>query len=71
MKKYINQYSNTELTSRRLKLKMRDKIEAIEVKCSNCGRTQIIYIPKEDIPDCPDCRKKMVIKELLDEGKAF
>lgn len=47
------------------------KREALEVKCPKCGRSQIIYIPDEDIPKCPDDGTKMVIKELLDEGKVL
>ncbi|MGA1845585.1 hypothetical protein [Deferribacter abyssi] len=50
---------------------MRDRIEAIEVKCPKCGRKQIVYIPKETIPKCPDCGTQMVISELLDEGKSY
>jgi ribosomal protein S27E len=50
---------------------MKEKIEAIEVKCPKCGRKQIIYIPKEDIPKCPECKVRMVISELLDEGKSY
>ena len=46
---------------------MRDKKEAVQVKCPKCKRTQIVYIPEEDIPDCPDCRVQMNIEELLDE----
>lgn len=47
------------------------KREALEVKCPKCGRIQIIYIPDEDIPKCPDDGVRMVIKELLDEGKVL
>lgn len=50
---------------------MRDKIEAVEVKCPKCNRKQIVYIPKEPIPRCPDCGTQMVISELLDEGKSY
>ena len=35
---------------------MREKKEAVEVVCPNCKWTEIIYIPKEDIPKCPDCK---------------
>jgi len=49
----------------------KDKVEAVEVKCVKCGRTQIIYIPKEDIPKCPECKVNMIINELLDEGKSY
>ena len=50
---------------------MRDKREAVQVKCPKCKRTQIIYIPEEALPDCPDCRIQMNIEELLDEGKSY
>lgn len=43
--------------------------EAVEVRCPKCGFTQIIYIPKEEIPKCPNDGTRMVINELLDEGK--
>ena len=50
---------------------MRDKNEPIEIKCLKCGHTQIIYLPDEDMPKCPDCNVRMVISELLDEGKSY
>jgi Zn finger protein HypA/HybF involved in hydrogenase expression len=50
---------------------MRDKREPVQIKCPKCKRTQIVYIPEEDIPDCPDCRVQMNIEELLDEGKSY
>jgi ribosomal protein S27E len=50
---------------------MRDKKEPIEIKCPKCNRTEIIYLPIEDFPKCPDCKIEMVIKELLDEGKSY
>ena len=50
---------------------MKEKIEAIEVKCPKCGRTQIVYLPEEEIPKCPDCGTQMLINELLDEGKSY
>jgi hypothetical protein len=50
---------------------MREKKEAIEVFCPICKRTEIIYIPNEDIPNCPDCKIKMAIRELLTEGKSY
>lgn len=50
---------------------MRDKKEPIEVKCPKCDRTEIIYLPTEEFPKCPDCKVEMVIKELLDEGKSY
>jgi ribosomal protein S27E len=50
---------------------MKEKVEAIEVKCPKCGRTQIVYLPEEEIPKCPDCGTQMLINELLDEGKSY
>jgi ribosomal protein S27E len=48
----------------------KNKLEPVEVKCPKCGRTEIIYLPNEDIPVCEKCRIRMVISELLDEGKS-
>ena len=50
---------------------MRDKREAVQVKCPKCKLTQIIYIPEESLPDCPDCKIQMNIEELLGEGKSY
>ena len=50
---------------------MRDKAEAIQVKCPTCDHTQIIYVPKEEIPKCPKCDIQMTISELLNEGKSY
>jgi ribosomal protein S27E len=50
---------------------MREKKEPIEVVCRKCGHTEIIYLPKEEIPKCPKCDRRMVISELLDEGKSY
>lgn len=50
-------------------LKNRYKREAVEVHCPQCKRSQIIYLPEESMPDCPICKKKMIIKEILIEGK--
>ncbi len=47
------------------------KDEPVEVKCPKCNRTEIIYMPKEEIPRCPVCKVRMVISELLDEGKSY
>ncbi len=49
--------------------KDRYKREAVEVHCAKCKRSQIIYLPEEEIPQCPACKKRMVIKENLTEGK--
>ena len=45
--------------------------EPVEVVCPTCQRTEIVYIPKEQIPRCPDCRTQMVLRELLREGKSY
>ncbi len=50
-------------------LKDRYKREAVEVTCPVCKRNQIVYLPEEEMPDCPDCRVKMIIREILTEGK--
>jgi ribosomal protein L37AE/L43A len=42
-----------------------------EVVCPKCQRTEIVYIPKEQIPTCPDCKTQMVLRELLREGKSY
>ncbi len=50
----------------------RGKMEPVEVVCPVCRRTQIVYLPVEDLPLCPDCGDvRMVIQELLDEGKSY
>ena len=41
----------------------RGKKEPIQVKCPRCKLTEIIYIPDEDIPHCPECGTRMVIVE--------
>lgn len=50
---------------------MRSKKEAIEVICPKCKRTEIIYLPDEEMPKCEHCNIRMVIRELLDEGKSY
>jgi ribosomal protein S27E len=50
---------------------MRGNVEAVQVKCPTCDHTQIVYIPKEEIPMCPKCDVRMTISELLDEGKSY
>lgn len=50
---------------------MREESEPVEVKCPKCDHTQIIYLPKEEMPKCPKCNIRMVISELLDEGKSY
>ncbi len=50
---------------------VRDKAEAVQVKCPVCDQTQIIYLPKEPIPRCPIHDVEMILRELLDEGKSY
>ena len=50
---------------------MREKMQAIEVVCPKCKRTEIVYLPNEDIPKCRNCNIQMMIQELLDEGKSY
>ncbi len=49
----------------------RGEKEPIQVVCPRCRFTQIIYLPVEDLPQCPECGTGMVIEELLDEGKSY
>jgi ribosomal protein S27E len=50
---------------------MPERNEPVEVVCPKCRRTEIVYIPKEQTPNCPDCRTQMVFRELLCEGKSY
>ncbi len=45
--------------------------EAVEVACPKCHRTEIIYMPEQEIPKCPECDRRMVFRELLTEGKSY
>jgi ribosomal protein S27E len=47
----------------------RYKREAVEVMCPICKHSQIVYFPEEEMPECPKCKKKMIVKEVLTEGK--
>ena len=49
----------------------KEKREAVETVCPKCRRTEIVYLPDEDVPMCPRCRVRMVIRELLNEGKSY
>ena len=50
---------------------MPEKKEPVQVKCPKCKRTQIVYIPQEEVPKCPDCKIQMNIEEVLVEGKSY
>ncbi len=49
----------------------RGQKEPIQVICPRCRYTEIIYLPREDLPRCPECGAAMMIQELLDEGKSY
>lgn len=48
-----------------------EKNQPVEVICPKCRKTQIIYLPKEELPKCPQCRVPMLINEILTEGKSY
>ncbi len=48
----------------------RDEAEAVLVECPRCRYTEIVYLPVEALPKCPQCGTGMVIRALLDEGRA-
>ncbi len=52
----------------------RGEKEPIQVRCPRCGSRSIVYLPVDDLPRCPnpECKGvRMVIEELLDEGKSY
>jgi hypothetical protein len=49
----------------------RGKKEPVQIVCPRCRHTEIIYLPQEQFPRCPDCDIPMIIAELLDEGKSY
>ncbi len=49
----------------------RGRMEPVQIVCPKCRFTEIIYLPVEDLPRCPECGTRMVIEELLDEGKSY
>ena len=52
--------------------RMRGKNEPIQLICPKCRYEMIVYLPLEDLPMCPECKEtRMVIEELLDEGKSY
>lgn len=53
---------------------VRGQNEPVQLVCPKCRRRTIVYLPIDDLPECenPACKgTKMVIEELLDEGKSF
>jgi len=49
----------------------RGEMEPIQVTCPKCRHTEIVYLPVQDLPKCPECGARMFIEELLDEGKSY
>ncbi len=47
------------------------KNDMVELLCPKCRYTEIINIGKESIEKCPVCGNRMVIKEILKEGKSY
>ncbi len=46
--------------------------QAAEVICPKCkNHTEIVYLPMEELPKCPQCNVRMVFRELLTEGKSY
>lgn len=45
--------------------------EPVEFICPRCKRTEIFYLPTDQELKCPDCKRNMVIKEVLAEGKSY
>ncbi|WP_167505965.1 hypothetical protein [Desulfosediminicola flagellatus] len=53
---------------------MRGENEPVLLVCPKCRETMIVYLPIEDLPHCPnpECEgTRMIIEELLDEGKSY
>lgn len=52
----------------------RGENEPVQVRCPHCGSRSIVYLPVDNLPRCtnPECKGgRMVIEELLDEGKSY
>jgi len=45
--------------------------QMIEIICPKCKCTQIINLANEEMPKCSKCAIRMVVKEVLREGKAY
>lgn len=50
-------------------LKDRYRRGFVEVACPQCRQSRIIVIPDEPMPRCEICKREMIIKEVLTEGK--
>lgn len=49
----------------------RNDQQRVEVICPRCKRTEIVTVPKEELPKCRDCNVRMHLREVLEEGKAY
>jgi hypothetical protein len=49
----------------------RHEQSAVELICLKCRYTEILYVPAEEIPKCPNCNVRMTINEILREGKSY
>lgn len=47
-----------------------ENAEPVEVICPRCRRIEIVYLDREDIPDCPECGVKMTLHDILKNGKS-
>ena len=47
------------------------KVELVEVRCPKCRESQIIDIQREEIPKCERCKTRMILHEILTEGKSY
>lgn len=62
------------LNSDRVGCIMRGDQEPVLLVCPKCRETVIVYLPIEEFPRCqnPECEGvRMVMEELLDEGKSY
>ena len=67
--KVVHDGAPKELTGMERILKDRYKREFVEVVCPVCRESKIIALPEEPMPKCDKCKRDMVIKEVLTEGK--
>ena len=52
----------------------RGQNEPVQVKCNLCGKRAIVSLQVENLPAIRNsgyCGRRMVIEELLDEGRSF
>ncbi len=59
----------TEKKPKENPLSDRYKREFVEFYCPDCRVSKIVCLPEEANPSCDNCRKAMIIKEILTEGK--